>query len=427
MLILYYITQYTEVCNGFKTECITENGNDSVEHCLSDDSDTKCHSLNELSNILNNTNISVLFCSPAFNLDHNLILQGIHNVTFIGLPSVFTCSDGAGLTIVSSDNIFISNITLDHCGVLYNSTTVASNHWTIQFRSAMYIFKLTDITIEAVTISNSDGVGLTLFDTDGIVEITNCTFIDNRMNENDTEMISGGGGVYLHINITDSSYHFTRCKFVHNNATSVHHETDFAVSESTSFQGIGSGGGLNVVFRGGAICNNVTIYRCHFIDNSAIWGGGLKVTFQDQASENSFVANKSLFENNRCPSHAGGGADVGYSYFSSHFPCENGIEFSNCNFTNNKAKFGGGLAIYSSSGSQENLNNSIQLAGCRWSQNKARFGSAVDVSTHAWTTFVGGYLPSPRFKDSIFLENTVTHKIYPVSYTHLTLPTIYSV
>ena len=98
----------------------------------------------------------------------------------------------------------------------------------------------------------------------------------------------------MHSNITDSSYHFNQCRFVHNNATSVYRQKiDFANNEGSNFQGLGRGG-LNVMFRGAATHNKVTLNKCHFISNGAIWGGGLKATFLDHVSMNSFVAYKSV-------------------------------------------------------------------------------------------------------------------------------------
>ena len=48
------------------------------------------------------------------------------------------------------------------------------------------------------------------------------------------------------------------------------------------------------MFRGAATHNKVTLNKCHFISNGAIWGGGLKATFLDHVSMNSFVAYKSV-------------------------------------------------------------------------------------------------------------------------------------
>ena len=425
--LVIFINYNYHFCSGYKIKCISEDKNGVVENCLSGDS--VCHPLNELPFILQLNNTKVYLCSAVFELHINLVIQDVHDIQLIGYHSIFTCySSDAGLTILNSENVTICNNTLVHCGVLYNSTSIdtTNNSSTISFRSSMYVFKSTTIRLESLAINYTNGIGLTLFDTDGIVEITDCTFAHNRIDVNDTGILPGGGGVCLeftycppsdicdgHSNVTNSSYHFYQCKFIYNNATNIHREeTDFAINEGNNFQGLGRGGGLNVMFRGSANHNVVTLTQCTFMDNSAIWGGGLKVTYLDSVSNNRFIAFECMFENNECIDHAGGAADVGYSYFSEPFPHANQIKFSNCKFTNNRAKFGGGVAVYSSSGSHQDLKNRIKFDGCTWTHNKARFGSAVDISTHAWTTFVSGYLPSPQFRNSVFLENHVIYKIH---------------
>ena len=426
-------------CKGTSTVRIVEQkGNDVVEHCLSDGHYDLKSCIKDLPLILNSnaTDIQVLFCSTVFHLNISLEFYRINNVSFIGSPSTFKCSDDAGLAIHNSTNVHISNITLDHCGILHNSTAVdvSQENAFLPFRSAMYVFDSTNIALEGITISNSNGIGLTFIDTDGDVEVKLCKFVNNSVSNdinNETEVISGGGGVYLeftycsvpswfgdceckrNINVTDSVYHFDRCQFTGNNATNIYRmQTDFFVNEGNHYHGLGNGGGLNVAVRGTATRNRIILNGCNFIHNSAVWGGGLKVTFFDAASNNSFVASNCVFDHNQCIDHAGGGADVGYSYYSSPFPHGNAMAFNDCNFTNNIAKFGGGLAFYSSTGSYENLNNSVQLNSCRWRLNKARFGSAVDISAHAWATFVNGYLPSPQFRDSVFYKNYVIHESY---------------
>ena len=436
ILLVVFITDYCHFCRSNRIQCISENGTNSVEQCLDGntlDANFECHSLNALLlPILNDTKI--YFCSAVFELRKHLVIQDVHNVILIGAPSVFTCnSNDAGLTILNSEIITISNITIVDCGVLHNSTSVdmytANKSSTITFRSAMYAFKSTTLRLESLTINYTDGVGLTLFDVDGIIEVLNCTFAHNRININDTEIYPGGGGVYLEFtycppgqysdmcvrdkNITSSLYNFSGCNFIHNTATNVHRdETDFAINKGTNFQGLGRGGGLNIMFRGSAEHNVVTLTKCLFVSNSAIWGGGLKVTFLDAVFNNSFTALECTFKNNECINYAGGGVDVGFSYFSEPFPFSNKINFTKCNFTNNTAKFGGGVAFYSSSGSRKDLQNTIEFDSCIWLHNKARFGSAVDVSTHAWATTVNGYLPSPQLRNSLFLENSVIHKTH---------------
>ena len=432
-LPLLLITQCVAVClSSANTECILDSshGNGPALHCSSSYAVNKmCLVLDEMNTLQHDLNdTTVILCSQNFSLDFNLVLQGVRNIQLVGSPSTLTCSGDAGLTVLESENVTITNVTFEKCGALHNSTTIdrtkqdSSVH---MFRSAVYISNSTDITLDNVSITNSNGIGLSFFDTDGSVEIKNSNFSNNRVDANESSTLPGGGGVYVEftycqqygescdrfIRNSNSSYHFDDCKFIDNSASSVNrHNTDFAINEGSKFHGLGRGGGLNVLFRGKAAHNRVELNRCRFKNNSAIWGGGLKVIFLDEVYGNTFTAQECVLEKNVCSKRGGGGADVGYIYFLPHsiYPRENKVNFSNCNFTDNQALFGGGLAFFSSSGTLENLNNSATFGGCKWTHNRARFGSAVDVSTHSWKTSVNmGYLPTLQFRDSLFWENYV--------------------
>ena len=433
MLLILIIAHCILHCRGVKTDsvCFVEDSTDPVNRCLQNNETMNCHSLESML-VTNASNIQIVLCSAHFALDFHLKLDGLQNISFVGYPSTFSCSNNAGLTIINSTNISITNITFEHCGVLHNSTSVdiVNSYSLLLFRSAVYILNSTDIILESVTISHTNGLGLVFIDTGGSIDVTNCTFANNSVNKNETEVIAGGGGVYVeftyclphqhgteecdrHPSMNGSIYQFNQSKFIGNTATSINRKkTDFIISEKDVFLGLGRGGGLNVVFRGAVTQNTIKLNQCQFVNNSGVWGGGLKVTFRDEVSINSFLACECVFENNQCTSLAGGGADVGYSFFSQPFPHKNNMTFYQCNFTKNTAKFGGGVAIYSSSGANESLSNTVEFNGCKWSYNRARYGSAVDISTHAWATVGSGYLPSPKFKDSVFLENYVIHKRY---------------
>ena len=411
-------------CEQSNLLLIAEYDNKSTSLCAPLD-DLQSAMLNT-SSILNISSIKVMFCSSEYNLTFNLVLESVHHVQLIGSPSVLSCSYNAGITVLNSRNISIQDMTLERCGVIHNSTTQDNHSTFLQFQSAVYVHNSSTITLNRVKVTNSNGTGVSFFDTNGTVVMKNCTFENNSVDEKYRDTLPGGGGVYLELNClhhtaehciktdcikTDSSYyHFEQCRFVGNTATSIKRSrTDFAIDKGSKFHGLGRGGGLNVMYRGAAAYNRVVLSRCQFNNNSAIWGGGLMVTFLDEVYNNSFAAQECVFEGNMCEKYAGGGADVGFTYFSQPYPHGNKMEFSKCLFTDNTAKTGGGLAIYSSGGAVKELNNSIYLEGCSWIHNKAHFGSAVDISTHAWTTIASGYLPTPKFRDSVFFENYVLH------------------
>ena len=112
MPLIISITHYHLLCDGFKTDCFVEDGTDPTDNCIL--SMIKCHSFNDLPSVINENsyNTQVMFCSTLFTLNLHLELQGLQNISFIGNPSIFSCSDDAGLTIINSIDISITNITL---------------------------------------------------------------------------------------------------------------------------------------------------------------------------------------------------------------------------------------------------------------------------------------------------------------------------
>ena len=105
----------------------------------------------------------------------------------------------------------------------------------------------TDIRLESVTISHTNRLGLAFIDTDGSIDITNCTFANNSVNKNETEPIARGGGAYIeftycwpsqygteecdrHPSKNYSVYQFDQTKFTGNIATSIdRRQTDFII------------------------------------------------------------------------------------------------------------------------------------------------------------------------------------------------------
>ena len=147
-----------------------------------------------------------------------------------------------------------------------------------------------------VTIRNSNGLGLTLFDVDGLVNTNNCVFENNRVAAQDADHIPGGGGVYVEFaycppgryddNCTwysdtsktkTSTYYISNSNFTNNNASHIkHHKTDFYINDHARYQGFGRGGGVQVTFRGKSlvkcisnICPTSTISEaCILLENT---------------------------------------------------------------------------------------------------------------------------------------------------------------
>lgn len=372
----------------------------------------------------------IQFCSTNIVLEERVEFQHLHNVSFIGYHGTTTinCTNQAGMSFIDSKIIHLENVILDHCGAIHSSTST-SNKSTLHFHSSMYLLNVTNFSMRNVAIRNSNGLGLVLFDVDGLVAISSCVFQNNTATLNHGDNAPAGGGVYVeftycppgtyddncvwHNSTKHSRYNISDSKFANNNASSIKKgRAQFHVNNRARFMGFGRGGGLQVTFRGHSTGNSMTIYNCTFYHNTAEWGGGLKASFQDESQNNSLFVIKSKFHKNTCLANGGGGANIGYTYYQQPFPQNNKISFSNCDFIENEAKFGGGIAFYSSDSTSSLLNNSIEFTSCTWVANKARFGSAISMSIQAWTTYLSGNLPTPTFTNTTFINNYIIDQLY---------------
>ena len=413
------------VTNSSTSECC---GNENV--CYSFDCITK-----------NITNSTFLLFEDNTTLNSSIRFANLHKIAFVGLNSEGTsiiCNtskvandSGAGLEFVKMRDLKLVGLKFEQCGALHKSTTLNTHtrNSTLDFRSSIYILNSTNITIVNVTIEATSGNALTLFDTNGTVTINSSHFLWNLVPESEKESYPGGSGVYIeftycspgivgqcdHIGQQNngSRYHFQDCMFKNNVATSLNiapvSRYEYAAA-TNSLQALGRGGGMSIMFRGTATDNQIHVQNCTFLNNTAVWGGGLYVGFRNVARRNKVFVNDSIFESNVCRQNAGGGASVGYLFLkvsNRKNPSFNTIHFTRCVFKENRARHGGGVAVYSNK-HRKDLKNNIIFTNCTWERNKARFGPAVDVEPlTAWDSFgtTDGILPSPVFKDSRFISN----------------------
>ena len=418
--------------------CIEENDSLGAYHnpCKNPNA-TNCNisSLTILPELLQ-ANSTIHLCMPHIQLDTSIHLQGLYNVTFTGVKqkTVMNCSESheAGVSFTESENIHLENLVFEKCGTLQESTSVnITSEATLHFYTSVYVFNVTDFAMYNVTVRNSNGVGLAMFDVGGLVTVSHCVFENNKIYAiNGSGDILGGGGMYVEFTycppgtygencdnrydyIVNSTYNISHSKFMNNNASkAMQFKTDFHVNNRGRFQGFGRGGGLQVMFRGKSLGNTITIYNCIFTHNEAFWGGGLKASFQDESQYNLLTVLKSIFRRNKCLANGGGGANIGYTFYHQPYPRHNKISFSDCEFLENEAKFGGGLAFYSSDSTSSGLDNRAEFNDCTWKANKARYGSAVSLSIQAWTTVLSGNLPTPAFTNTKFIDNIIINHLY---------------
>ena len=346
--------------------------------------------------------------------------------------TVFCKDSNAGLGFSNSSSISFMNVKIVGCGAVHNSTSRGHSCF-LKFQVALYFLFCTEIVMENVSVSQSNGTGLVMYATVGQNKFTGCYFTENTPKNGSN--FGGGGGVnveflYCVPGNTDcfrdgfnassdyssnASYLFDRCHFSNNNATTDNFIADsFVTPAGGSSVALGRGGGLSLLFKGLANNINVTIRDSHFLSNNADWGAGMEALFEDKSSNNSVQIFSSHFINNSCTYNVfsyqgtgGGGARIHFAglYYSVKY---NQVTMTDTVFRNNRAYFGGGVSFYTS---RESLvktpTNSIVFTNCEWVNNTARLGSAIDMSL--WHEITDGVSVKPLLINCSFESNTVKY------------------
>ena len=325
------------------------------------------------------------------------------------------CDQGTGFRFVNVSNITIKGVWFFRCGMLQNSTSCDTStgcDTNLAFQAGLYFILCMDIFFDHVWVTDSPGIGVVIYSSAGENTFQHCNFSNNKVNNSEVDL--GGGGFYLefcyclpdiegtlikgncydnnpYVSDTDNSdatYLFSDCHFTDNNATVVDEiNQTFILPRKKYHTAFGRGGGLSIFFKGTAENNNVTVINCHFLQNKALWGGGLFVEFQDDSTENTLRVLSSFFSSNEVENFSetegtgGGGVRLGFMYFGDTHVSHNHMLFDNCSFTENVAYWGGGVSFYTAR--EQNTSyatNTLGFSNCYWSSNEARLGDAIDLS-----------------------------------------------
>jgi predicted outer membrane repeat protein len=297
------------------------------------------------------------------------------------------------------------------------------------------------MTLTNITVRNSRGIGVTLVDAIGLIEIRNSTF------ENNSQGYYYGGGVYIKFSMIHNQLgRYSKIVFLNDSFNS---NNNYSLSDKPHGQGGGlgilfednswykekvivvakcdfisnkaeNGGGMNLKFTGNTTRNDITIKDCTFTHNTAHRGGGLSMTFDQNSLNNSVYVTHTKFDKNSAKT-GGGGMKISLHYSQTELPGKNVVSFSHCNMTENRAQYGGGAVLHYTRTKTTTQNNQIQLNNCSWASNTARFGSAVEISLHKSDTLGSGYALRPSFKNCQFVSNHILKDVskrgYSANYT----------
>ena len=381
------------------------------------------------------------------NSDTNGIFNNVSKLSIIGQTNeeedkTFVFCNVSGFSFTNSDNIKIFGIAFIGCGQLQNSTSYYDNSKSVflKFYVGLYFLYCRNVTLKLIAVSNSTATGIVLYNTIGNNIIDNIRVTNNKYNKS---MSGGGTGLYIeysycvpnddetgieclqkmdspntnHKYTTGGNFFIINSIFEENvaNITDFNDNT-FILPRKQYHLAFGRGGGLSVFFKGNASNNSIIIDDCVFKNNQAVWGGGIYTEFQDTSHYNLLSVNSTVLEGNslyysdvRNEGTGGGGARVDYVYFDTFSSYGNNIIFTNCNFTNNTAYYGGAISFYSAV-QLTNLTslNSFELHGCSFSSNVGRIGAAVDISL--WESFINGKPPAATISDCTFAGNNPIRK-----------------
>ena len=402
------------------------NGTDSTE-CLSSNSTLKpCQTLPYVAKNLNSTRAEVTVLSERLNLTLPVEFKHFHWLVVSGNVSTILCSEtNAGLAFVGLHNLTITSLSIQRCGAERNSTSVdLTNNKTDRVSVAVYILNCTGVDIRDVNITSSNGRGLSMYDTNGSVSIVNCMFSDNFVNESSR---GGGGGLYIEFTfcspgfvsncydrkgITDSTYNITNCRFL-NNVAYARPGTPTSISPSNplSVPRFGKGGGLYITIGSDATNNSFFINQCTFQNNSAsLWGNGMLAELLNSVANTIISVSGARFIENHCAQDLYcGGLVVGLMFYNKTFipgrvPSKNAFRCSFCTFEGNR---GGGLLIVASKDSNCPCGyGTLEFSSSNWTNNTSPMGAAVFINPGLWDYSNKGCLPTPKFINCTFKNNS---------------------
>ena len=189
--------------------------------------------------------VEIIFGSD-YLLRDNYTLVNIDNILFTSLAKekfTIRCmhdyDENTGFTFIAIRNLTIENLNIIECGTKHVSTSQVEVGEFVMFSSAVVIQNSTDVLLNNIIISDSNGIGLSIIDTNGIVEITNSEFSNNTAETRSN--ITGGGGIY--IEFTKCTPGVTNCNpasnlFNHNSIFSIQNcsfECNDAINNNTRF------------------------------------------------------------------------------------------------------------------------------------------------------------------------------------------------
>ena len=405
-------------------------GKDSPECLNSSSSETPCQSLSFVSeNLTQKQFVHIEILGDILNLTRavNFTDYSHLNISGSGGYTTVRCNESiAGLAFLGVKNLLINSLTVENCGALQPSTS-----YNQDLSVAVYILSCTNLLINATNIVYSNGTGLSIYDTNGVVDIMHCNFTNNRVVGLNS---SGGGGVHIEFTLctpgvcerhsntkNNSRYTIHNCKFINNFAYSLQRRY-IQTSPQVFIPRLGKGGGLYLSIGWDATNNTFLIAHCTFKSNEAsINGGGMLAEFLNSVANNNISVLQTDFIENTCTQNhhsAGGGLLVDFMFYTKsrihgQLPIGNSFMCNLCAFQGNKGGMGGGTTITSAKNENASFANAILFSNCSWIENESAMGAAVYITPAVWDYTKMGFPTVPVFRDCTFQSNSANEELEP--------------
>ena len=429
--LLAPLTTSQTLCTSSCDRCVDPTNGTDTSNCLSGTS--TCLSL--FYALLTDPKDNLIICltsSATHYYNESQPLRNVSNITVIGTSENVTveCTGNSGLAFVDVRDIRLSDIWFVNCQADRNSTTYYNHTDDTEpehFLVGLYFWHCMDVVLDTVRVTDSSGVGVVFFETMGENRIISCVIARNRWN-NSTLYKGGGGGVIVEfpycspgktygqcigtdLSNSDSRYDITNTTF-DENYSFLHNHSDYAfiVPGAQNHIVFGRGGGLTLYFRGEASNNLVSISNCMFLNNTALFGGGILAEIQDTAFNNSVFVEATHFIQNTVQyssqdwGTSGGGVRFGLTFYSP-IHLSNRLRMMGCLFISNTAYTGGGLSLIVTNNSPSD-EAGIYISDCYWEKNVARLGAAIDITR--WGSVYEGDVPVV-LKNNTFRNNSVSY------------------
>jgi len=389
--------------------------------------------------------------SVLYNVTEFRYIANRNNVTING-PGIITCAEGVGLVFINITGLTLNGISIQECGLTGDNLTIVNSmihhevaNTSYQFRSgikvAVFVIGSVDFTLNNVTVTKTQGIGMVCVNVLGLVMFTDVMFHSNRPASTDEcykclfpfvyDVVNqclfnpssvSGSLLLLYANNHDgyprlnTNVNITRGTFIDNLSCSlaslINNIAALYPSLSQALRNASAAAGVKIVLSQDqdSYGVNTLIVSSLFRNDLDIIGSAVNIEiFRDAFSSNvsiensTFLKNGMVFQNGldfQNVSTYGGSISV----FNNIQPFEPGLlrpetkhflNISNCCFRDNTATIGGAVFI----GNALSTNFRAYISGCHFENNSGVFGNSI-------------------FADSLFQDASIMMTLVENSFTN---------